>query len=706
LRKDKYIAEPGENIPVQTRLNPAPGFRQTNLQVFPRVEASREALDAILATGGYKGNDWEFRPDYTPTIVSVTSLDRVFSAPWDASLRDRLRQPFLDGVAPDGTRYHWVAHSTVGADKAVVDKVYNQVTSLADWSDSMLSHYLANQHLVKAPDKDESDDSGSLGFMDLWTTASLITDFSNWKTCRSAICPGSDPGTWGYSLLAPCPTHSPMSYCGIDGFVSPVAHVHNMEILKKHNLSERFYRDLMTLSEVCWKMEKNGIKIDRAHVEKTNAMMDAKKNALFAYTLDRRGKPVYAEFNPKSAPQVLKFFREAGINLKKTDRDAIAEAVEENLRLAGYGDGWKGYEEDPDREISPALQRLIDLKVFKTEGKGLDPWFGDKYLRDDDLVHPRFVVTGTSTGRLSSSKPNFMNIPRKGVFGEHIRQSLIPYEPDLDLCKADFAQLELRIVLYLAGEPYSGNDAFTWLVDQTGDAMFKVAKDFDPVKYAKNPAAAARDIAKSVSHGGNYLEGLTLIDPRELTTSSIKTQINNGALRIYPDWTFHGKVVGFTGGNLAERLFRNRTHASRKQALDIQEGMFFKRFSIVRKWQKTVLDFVQENGYVQSPTGRFLKLYGTPDEIAKVAVAFLGQGVGADHVQGIMLRFYEEQGKTPLLQVHDELIFQQPKSLTNDAVVEYIRLMEGETWRLPGFTCPIEAKRGDNWKEMQTIWKG
>ena len=95
-----------------------------------------------LATGGLKGNDWEFRPDYTPTIVSVTSLDRVFSAPWDNSLRERLRKPFLDGVAPDGTRYHWVAHSTVGADKAVVDKVYNATTSLDDWSDSMLSHYL------------------------------------------------------------------------------------------------------------------------------------------------------------------------------------------------------------------------------------------------------------------------------------------------------------------------------------------------------------------------------------------------------------------------------------------------------------------------------------------------------------------------------------------------------------------------------------
>lgn len=1033
----KYISEPGDVIDFQERLVSVPGYRHST-NVFPNVESSADALASVLSTGGYKGNDWEFRPDLTPTICAVTSLDRVYSVPWTEEYKRTLGAAMRSGLAPDGTRYKWVAHSTVGADKAVADKAFGFISNLDDWDDSMLSHYLNNQHLCKGSDKEESDDAGSLGFMSLWHCASRTTDFQNWKDCTRSACPGSDLDRPGYSRIRPCPLHSPMSYCGIDALVSPLSHIKNMEALRAMGMQDWFYRDMMTMSEICWKMEKTGVKVDLPYVIKTNAIMDEKKDAMFEFTGAGK-KREYALFNPRSSAQTIEWFDKNGIKLSNTRFKTVAEAVDTYAKKEGFINGAKSLEDNPELPVSTGLQQLITLKQYKTEGKGLDPWFSEKYFGDEyhaalktlgidsiydvkdkvifsemlrmlsehSYVHPRFVLTGTSTGRLSSSGPNLQNVPRRGVFGELVRQAILPHDPSSqDLIKSDFSQLEFRIVLYLAGEPYTGADVFNWMVEQTGDNLFNAAKEFDPVKYAKDPFKAARDITKSVAHGcvtgdheiltrsgwikiddwkgqdiaewstsgiefkqplkyhryaptsvysvtgpafsqsvtsnhrfpvlssgtwkgrvyntwrddtveswedfktgripvagkhendevyedldllqaiaiqadgtridsqtwrfhvkkdrkvkrltllfgeeptlykdgtygltvkfnspllsddkkltweflrtsvrqkelcleeatlwdgsrlktsqvyrnsciqsvdviqtlahlsghqskvnssgvggfegstkevftvsinnrsfaakevlkisqvsdqevycfttdsgyflvrhnghisvtgnSNYGEGLVLLSPVELDQRKNQALIKAGALKVYKDWEFFGKIVAFTGANMAERLFGDKSEKNRIRALALQD-VYFDRFSIIRKWQKSVLNFVQDNRYVQSPTGRFLRLFGTPDEIAKVAIAFLGQGVGADHVQGIMLRFYRELGMVPNLQIHDELVFSIPKTLTNPQAVDMIRLMNGETNRLPGFTCPIEANRGVNWKEMDLIYKG
>jgi hypothetical protein len=744
----KYIAEPDEAIAFQSRITSAPGFKQTQLRVFPEVESSDEALNAILATGGLKGIDLEFRPDLTPTICAVTTLDRIYCVPWSNHYASRLREAFKDTQGPDGQPYEWVAHSTVGADKSVIDKALGIKTPISIWSDSMETHWLRNAHLCKAPDKDESDDAGSLGFNDLWTTASLTTDLSRWKACRGAICEGPDVLRPGYSRLSPCPTHSAMSYCGIDAWVSPVSHIQNWEFLAKRGITRQYYRDRMELSEIYYDMQHAGVKVDLAHVIRANAILDERKDKLFAYEGVGKAR-VYADFNPKSDRQIKAWFEEnAKIRLKKTDKETIRQALLIALADEGIEGGLEGLH-DFDGTLTVPVQKLHDLYTFKSEGKGLDPWFAEKFfsnslhpeyaaalaslgvasindvtgpafeaalmqLAPHAYMYPRWVGTGTSMGRLSSSSPNNQNHAKRGLFGQLTRTAIVPRDGSLELSSNDCAQLELRGCLYLAGEPYMGADAFRWLVTESGDKFHEAAKLARPEKYAKDPAEAARDIAKVVSHSADYLQGLVLLEPWKLNDPATLKLIASGALRVYTkkyqprlaeDWTFFGKVVAFTGGGLAEMLFKDKSVSSRAKALAIQEDIYFKRFFVIREWQKRVLDFVQDNGYVQSPVGRFLQLYGTPDEIAKVAIAFLGQGMGADHVQGLTLKFRRELGMTPLLQVHDDLTFEVPKSLTNKQLCDTVKIMETETDRFPGFTCPIEAKRGPNWWELKSIYK-
>jgi hypothetical protein len=246
-----------------------------------------------------------------------------------------------------------------------------------------------------------------------------------------------------------------------------------------------------------------------------------------------------------------------------------------------------------------------------------------------------------------------------------------------------------------------GKDAFTWLVEQ-GGGLFEEA--------AKNLAWVPRDLAKITSHAADYMEGLTLLSPSDLMKPTTKKLIEYGALRVYLkkygapfDWEYCGKIVAFTGGNLAERLFKNREHESRKKALHIQENVYFKSFPSIRRWQKEILDFIQENGYTRSRTGRILRLYGQPQDNAKVGVAFHGQGTGADYIQGNMIAMHRMDGRLPLIQVHDSLVDEVPRSWTPKQVREYMSPMYAENWRLPGFACPGKIKIGPNYGDMKAL---
>ena len=149
--------------------------------------------------------------------------------------------------------------------------------------------------------------------------------------------------------------------------------------------------------------------------------------------------------------------------------------------------------------------------------------------------------------RLASSRPNLTNIPARG-WGKNVKKIFIP-PPGKIYFSADASNLETRIVLDNAGVDSRtiATDAFKWLVQQAPEAF---------AKAGEMAGKSARDMAKIVSHGSNYGAGIKLFDPYEINTSVVKVQIKEGALEIFADWIYHGKVVGFTGVRMAEILFR------------------------------------------------------------------------------------------------------------------------------------------------------
>lgn len=722
MKRGKFIDLSGDGIARQERMFGVTGVRANTVQPHPEVERTEAAMREILKTpAALKGIDFEFDKVSRPTIVSICLVDRIACTKWTPELGRAIAENIRDEAT------QWVAHSGTTADKPVNDASTGIVTSLDKWEDSMITHFLANQHLTKAPSK-EGDDDGALGFMNLWCATSLTTDMFNWKFCR------------GHACVGPCPSHDPLGYCGVDAWGGLVDYIDNTRVLGEMGVPRQLYREIVELTDLCWEMESRGIKINLDYVRQMESTAHLRKDDLFPYEItgthkltqerleqfqrqaekigrlqaakDFGLKPRYTSFNPRSSGEVVLWFKEHGIKLASNSKGDVRKALERELGLAGFN-SLKELEESPE-ELPEALEMLYRLDQYKSEGKGLDAWFGDKYMGKDGFVHPRFVTVGTSTGRLSSARPNFQNVPARG-FGDLVRRALIPRDPSLVLLKSDFKQLELRMCLYLSGVDQSiiSQDAFYWLVDQAGDLFFRAAEIVDPKGYAKDPRKAARNIAKRISHAGDYLEGFKLLEPYELEDSFTRKLIDRGALKVYAkkfmpelqsDWTFMGRYVAFTGSNLAEALFGDTTYESRRKALDIQENIYFKKFHMIREWHRKVLAGVESTGVVKSPTGRFMRLYGRDEDKAKVAVAYLGQGVSADHVQGVMLRYKRELGVVPLLQVHDELVFERDRTLSDDQNREFISLMAEPTWRLDDFAAPCEAKIGDNWKDMRVFY--
>ena len=125
---------------------------------------------------------------------------------------------------------------------------------------------------------------------------------------------------------------------------------------------------------------------------------------------------------------------------KDTDQPSTAEDTLVELRLTIN---------DPENPKAIFLDKLLELrgleKMYKTYILG---W--SEKVQDDDCLHGRFLLHGTTSGRLSSQEPNMQQIPKTSV-DPNIKKQLIARPGQLYLVM-DFSQAELRIMAHLSGD--------------------------------------------------------------------------------------------------------------------------------------------------------------------------------------------------------------------------------------------------------------
>jgi DNA polymerase-1 len=276
-------------------------------------------------------------------------------------------------------------------------------------------------------------------------------------------------------------------------------------------------------------------------------------------------------------------------------------------------------------------------------------------------VHTSFNQTGSVTGRISSSNPNLQNVPIRSELGREVRRAFVA-EEGCKLLAADYSQVELRIMAYVAQDPgllgafERGEDIHV----ATAAAVLGVPID----QVTKDQ----RRIAKTVNFGLSY---------------------------------------GQSAFGLAQQ-----TGMAQEEARRFIET-YFQKYPGVREYIRRTKQQAAEQGYVESLLGRrryFPKLATMrgPERgrAEREAINMPIQSTAADIIKIAMARLHwalRERGLDTrmVLQVHDELVLEAPEDEI-ETVAPLVRQVMCDAFELaPPLKVGLEV--GRNWLDMEGI---
>jgi len=273
-------------------------------------------------------------------------------------------------------------------------------------------------------------------------------------------------------------------------------------------------------------------------------------------------------------------------------------------------------------------------------------------------VHTVYNQAVAATGRLSSNQPNLQNIPVRTERGQQVRKAFIPRDENHVLLAADYSQIELRIIAALSKDP----------------AMVEAFQKGEDIHATT--AAKVFDVP---------LEAVT----RE-QRSNAKT-VNFGI------------VYGVSAFGLSQQ-----TNLSRSESKELIEA-YYTTYPQLKAYMSSQVDFARENGYVETVLGRrrYLKDINSQNAIVRGgaernAVNAPIQGSAADVIKIAMINIHKRMKNEPweskmLLQVHDELVFDVPKTEV-DALTEMVKHEMENAFSLE-VPLVVDVGIGDNWLE-------
>jgi DNA polymerase-1 len=327
----------------------------------------------------------------------------------------------------------------------------------------------------------------------------------------------------------------------------------------------------------------------------------------------------------------------------------------------------------------PELVRLFELvQEYRKWGK-LKSTYIDGYLRfiDEDTgrIHPDLMPLGTETGRFASRNPNMQNCPQKDNDPIGVRKFIIAPDGEV-LLSLDFSQIELRVGAFYCRdkrmlETYrTGGDIHAQTTSVIYRIPFEEAADKNAPHYKER-----RTIAKNCNFGvfyGLFPTGLQ-------RTLKFKAGLNPTLSE-------------------CETIIQN-----------LKSG-----YPGLAKWQDEVKKRAAVSCYTETWLGRRRYLlgirssdWGKKSFAERCALNTPIQGTAADILKlacgRIISGLPERLWLKPILQIHDELVFELPEDKADEAVVFIKECME--TQPFPEFDVPIvaEASVGRNFGEMKEM---
>ncbi|HEY8417014.1 MAG TPA: DNA polymerase I, partial [Limnochordales bacterium] len=416
------------------------------------------------------------------------------------------------------------------------------------------------------------------------------------------------------------------------------------ERLRRDGLWELYVGMERPLIDVLVETELNGVRLDTAYLAELSHEMDAQIQRLTGEIYRLAGEA----FNINSPKQ-------------------LSRILFEKLKLPVLKQTKTG--PSTDHEVLEALaseHELVALLLDYRQVTKLKSTYVDALPAlvhpETGRVHTTFNQAVAATGRLSSANPNLQNIPVRTEEGRRIRKAFIPEGPDWVLLKADYSQIELRVLAHISGDQVL-IDAFRQGQDihvRTASEVFGVPPD--------QVTAEMRSAAKAINFG---------------------------------------IVYGISSFGLARGTGLSQQDAQRY----IDD--YFHRYPGVRRYIDTVIETARERGYVTTLFGRRRYLpdlrsrnWARRSFAERTAMNSPIQGTAADIIKLAMVEAHRRLRAEGLrarlvLQVHDELVLEVPK----EELQRTARVIHDSMAHVVELAVPlvVDVEAGPNWLDTEPV---
>ena len=337
-------------------------------------------------------------------------------------------------------------------------------------------------------------------------------------------------------------------------------------------------------------------------------------------------------------PQLM--YSEEGFNfevIKKNDsgKPSTDEETLTNLRLTV---------KKPDSPKAVFLDSLLELrgleKMYKTYIEG---WH--EKTQDDNRLHGRFLIHGTTSGRLSSAEPNAQQIPKTSV-DPNIKKQLVAPKGTLYIA-SDFSQAELRIMAHL-----SGDETYLNAFNSGQDPHLAIAATKYHVPYEEALKYMRMKITQIIKYGVSIEEASKAYEDETHPDYKLWKVRRKQAKQIA-----FGLIYGIGAKLLAVKLSDPKsgiivTPEEAQKEMDIFFGQHPKLKTFLKKQEK----FLRKNGYLVSLFGRKRRLpqiyssdRGEEAYALRLALNFPCQSAASDMCLfgSILIYYLMRQGKLP-----------------------------------------------------------
>ena len=393
------------------------------------------------------------------------------------------------------------------------------------------------------------------------------------------------------------------------------------------------------LVPVVARMEREGVKVDRAELAKLSA-----------------------EFNGQIALLEDQVFAAAGGRFTIGSPKQLGEVLFDRLQLKGGRKGKSGVWSTDVTELerlakdTPIAKLVLDWRQLTKLKNTYTDALQQQINPETGRVHTYYSLSGAQTGRLFSTDPNLQNIPIRTEIGRRIRDAFIA-EDGYVMLSADYSQIELRLAAHIADVPQL-RQAFSEGADihsMTAQELFG--------EVTRDTRASAKTINFAILYG---ISRWGLAGRLGVTADEAQDMIDRyfdrfPGIRNYIAATLERvRDTGFT-----TTLFGRKTHFPGIKAKNQGERQGAERAAVNAPIQGTSADIIKR-------------------AMARMCPALEREGLGAVRM---------------LLQVHDELVFEVPEADAERAGAVIRRVMETAAEPAVKLTVPlgVEIGTGANW---------